>query len=169
MQVEDVYKLVYQAAFGNEHLMTDEGMARQYLLSELESVKADDTEPLIERINIGPGEIGQVAGNVSLVRINLRPFKAGHLDPERLVDAMLASARAFHPDPNMFERSWQEVVQSATSGSLPWTADALREFAEARKAEGYPAIHHSDVYNTNYHPAYRVVTTAEAAKACRVE
>jgi len=157
MQVEDVYKLTHQAAFGNEHLVTDDVMARQYLLSELDGVKADDGEPLIERVN----------GNATVMRVNLRPFKARHLDPQRLVEAMLASARAFHPDPSVFERSWQDIVRSAESGSLPWPADALRAFAATRKTEGYPAVHHSDIYTVRYQPAYRVLTSVEAEKACR--
>jgi hypothetical protein len=159
MQVDDVYKLAHQAAFGNEHLITDEVMARRYLLSELDGVKADDTEPLIERVN----------GIATVVRVNLGPFKARHLDPQRLVEAMLASARAFRPDVNVFERSWEDIVQSAGSGSLPWSADALRAFAAARKTEGYPAVHHSDIYNASYRPAYRVLTSVEAAKACRAD
>jgi hypothetical protein len=154
MQVEDVYKLVHQAAFGNGHLITDEGEARRYLLAELESVKADDTEQLVEA----------VSANVTVVRVNLRPFKARRLDPERLVEAMLASARAFHPDPRVFERDWKTIVDAAAHGSLPWPAEALIAFGNARKAEGYPAIHHSDVYNARYQPAYRVVTSSEASK-----
>jgi len=157
MQVEDVYKLAHQAAFGNEHLITDAGMARQYLLSELNAVNADDTEPLVERLN----------GSGTLVRVNLRPFKARGFDPQRLVDAMLASAKAFHPNPEEFERSWQDIVQAAESGSVPWSADALRTFAAARRAEGYPAVHHSDVYNRRYQPAYRVLTSVEAATAAK--
>ena len=157
MQVEDVYKLVHQSAFGNGHLITDEGAARQALLLELESVKADATEPLFEI----------VTWNASVIRVNLRPFKARSLDPEHLVEAMLASARAFRPDRREFERWWEQIVDAAPyphdDGRLAFSA--LRAFGEARKAEGYPAIHHSDEYNARYKPAYRLVMTAEATKA----
>ena len=157
MQVEDVYKLAHQAAFGNGHLITNEDEARQYLLSELASVKADDSEPLVEG----------VSGNVSIVRVNLRPFKARGLDPERLVEAMLASARTFRPDPGAFERAWRDLVRSAGNGHLPWSADELRAFGAARKTEGYPAVHHSEIYKARYQPAYRVLTLTEAAKAVK--
>jgi len=154
MQVEDVYKLVHQGTFGNGHLITDEAEARRYLLSELESVKADATEEFVEVLD----------GRATIVRVNLRPFKARGIDPQLLVGAMIASAKAIHPDPAAFERSWREIVDAAGRGSLPWSADALRAFAAAKKAEGYPAIHHSDVYVATYSPAYRVVTIEEAAK-----
>jgi len=157
MQVEDVYKLVHQGAFGNEHLVTDESEARRYLLAELESVQADSSEQLVEVLN----------PNGTVVRVNLRPFKARGLDPQRLVESMLASAKAIHPDRDAFEGWWQRIVDAAGRGGLPWSADALRAFAAAKKADGYPAIHHSDVYVAKYAPAYRVLTSLEASKVIK--
>lgn len=147
MQIEDVYKLVYQDAFGNGHLITDAAEARAYLRSELDSVVADGTEPLVESLS----------PDGSVVRVNLRPFKARGTDPKLLVDAMLASAPRLRPRPDAFEKWWQEIVDAAARGAIPFDSAALRSFAAAKKAEGYPAIHHSDAYESRYHPAYRVV------------
>jgi hypothetical protein len=147
MQVEDVYKLVHQAAFGNGHLITDEAGARAYLQSELDSVQADSSEPLIEPLS----------PDGSIVRVNLRPFKARGGDARVLGDAMLASAKRIAPRPALFERWWQEVADAASRGAVPFDAAGLRSFAAARKAEGYPAVHHSTEYEARYHPAYRVV------------
>jgi hypothetical protein len=147
MQIEDVYKLVYQAAFGNGHLITDAAEARAYLRSELDSVAADATEPLAESLS----------PDGSVVRVNLRPFKARGVDPELLVDAMLASAPRLHAQPEAFDRWWQEIVDAAARGTIPFDSAALRSFANAKKADGYPAIHHSAAYESRYHPAYRVV------------
>ncbi len=147
MQVEDVYKLVHQAAFGNGHLMTDAASDRAYLLTELASVTADASEPMIEPLS----------PDGSVIRVNLRPFKARDGDPQQLLDAMAASAQRFRPQPDLFERWWQEIVDGAGRGAIPLDPAALREFAAARKADGYPAIHHSAAYEARYHPAYRVV------------
>ena len=155
MQIEDVYKLVHQAAFGNGHLITDEAAARAYLLSELESVKADAAEPLVEPLS----------PDGSVVRINLRPFKARGVDPQLLGDAMLASARSLHPQPESFDRWWQEIVDAASRRRISFDPAALRSFGATKKAEGYPAIHHSAEYESRYHPAYRVVTRELAARA----
>ncbi len=155
MQVEDVYKLVHQAAFGNGHLITDEAGARGYLQAELDSVAAEASEPLVEPL-IPDG---------SVVRVNLRPFKAKGGDPQALGDAMLASANLLTPQPERFDRWWQEVVEAASAGAVPFDATALRSFGAARKAERYPAIHHSAAYESRYHPAYRVVARELASRA----
>jgi hypothetical protein len=147
MQIEDVYKLVHQAAFGNGHLITDESGARTYLQAEFDSVAANASEPLIESLT----------PDGSAVRVNLRPFKAKGVDLRLLGDAMLTSAPRLRPQPESFDRWWQEIIDAASAGAVPFDAAALRSFGAARKAEGYPAIHHSAEYESRYHPAYRVV------------
>jgi hypothetical protein len=147
MQIEDVYKLVHQAAFGNGHLMTDEAGARAYLQSELDSVSSDASEPLVEALS----------PDGSVVRVNLRPFKARGGDVKSLADAMIASANRFVPQPGRFERWWQDIVDAAAAGAVPFDAAALRSFGAEKKAEGYPAIHHSAEYESRSRPAYRVV------------
>lgn len=155
MHIEDVYKLVHQAAFGNGHLITDAAEARGYLLSELDSVPADAREPLVEALS----------PDGSVVRVNLRPFKARGVDPQLLVDAMLASAPRLGPRPEAFDKWWQEIVEAASRGVISFDPVALRSFAASKKAEGYPAIHHSAAYESRYHPAYRVVLRELAAPA----
>jgi hypothetical protein len=155
MQVADVYKLVHQAAFGNGHLITDEAGARAYLQSEFDSVAADAAEPMVEPLS--PDD--------SVVRLNLRPFKAGGGHLKALGDAMLVSATRLNPQPERFDRWWQEIVGAASAGVLPFDASALRSFGAERKAEGYPAIHHSTDYASRYHPAYRVLTRELASRA----
>jgi hypothetical protein len=147
MQPEDVYKFVHQAAFGNGHLMTDEATDRQYLVAELASVAAEDKEPLVD----------PVTPDGSIVRVNLRPFKARGLDVTKLGDAMIASAKRIQPDRTSFERWWAEVVQASSRRVLPFDAVALQAFASTKQFEGYPAVHHSAVYASRYFPAYRVV------------
>src|SRR5512147_989663 len=150
MQIEDVYKLVHQAAFGNGHLITDEAADRKYLQSEFDSATADADEPLMEPLT----------PDGSVVRVNLRPFKARRGDLGLLGNAMLASAKQLKPHPELFDRWWREIVEAAARGDIPFDAAALRSFGAARKAEGYPAIHHSTAYESAYHPAYRVVLRA---------
>lgn len=150
MQIEDVYKLVHQAAFGNGHLIADEAGARAYLQSEFDSVEADASEPLMDRIS----------PNGTVVRVSLRAFKAQGTDLRVLWDWMLMSDKIQPPGPEAFERWWQQIVDAASARTLSFDAAALRSFGAAKKAEGYPAIHHSAIYSSQYHPAYRVVVLA---------
>lgn len=150
MQPQDLYKLAFQSALGNEHLMNDTAMARRYLLEELESVQPSTEEPLFEKIN--------AAG--SLVRVNLRPFKASGLDPELLVEAMVRTGSTFTPSEQLLESFLGDIRLLALEERIPLTLGELLPYFEQQRAAGFPAVHHSPEYTQRYHPAYRVVLRA---------
>lgn len=147
MQIQDLYKLVYQATMGNEHLMTDSAAVHGYLIHELESIQASVDEPLIEAIS-PDGEV---------VRLNLRPFKARHGDPRALFQAMLQTARTFQKAPERLEQYWHDLEQMAKSGATAFDAAALQSFFREMRKKGFSAVHHSAVYAEKYAPAYRVL------------
>jgi len=147
MQTADAYKFVHQAAFGNGHLITDEAEAREYLRSEIASVSGGATEPLVE----------DVSPDGSVIRINLRPFKASGLDVTKLGDVMIESAKTFTPNRERFEEWWSVVANGVRDRKLPFEGAFLRSFAARLKPKGYPAVHHSEIYAARYQPAYRVV------------
>jgi hypothetical protein len=148
LQVQDVYKLLYQANFGVAHLLTDTAEVRKYLLDELGTM--DTTihgEQLIERISL----------TNEIVRINLRPFKRLQLDPEKLVAAMFLSASQTKPDTEAFYHDWNEFSGLVRYGLLEFPIKDLEEW-NARVAVGnLEPAHHSEQYMEFYKPAYRVV------------
>jgi hypothetical protein len=148
LQVQDVYKLLYQANFGVAHILTDTAEVRKYLLDEIGAM--DTTirgEQLIERIS--PTD--------DIVRINLRPFSRLQLDPEKLVAAMFLSASETKPDTEEFYHDWNEFSGLVRFGLLKFPIKDLEEW-NARVSSGNLApAHHSPQYMENYKPAYRVV------------
>lgn len=147
LQIEDIYKLVYQAAMGNIHLAENTERALEYLKKEFEDIEPDDTLPLIEPISHS-GEI---------VRVNLKPFKAQQRDLEKLGQAMIQSAQSIEPSLTMLLRYWRDVQALAQSGQIPFNEEDLQEFLKKQRKANFPAVHHSEVYRKNYSPAYRVV------------
>jgi hypothetical protein len=147
MQIQDLYKLVYQAALGNEHLMTDSAMVHNYLIRELESVQADSNEPLLEAISF----------DGAAVRLNLRPFKARQGDHRALFQAMMQTARNFQKSPGRLARYLSRLEQMADSGDIPFEATAVQSVFREMREKGYPAVHHSAAYKERYAPAYRVI------------
>jgi hypothetical protein len=147
MQVQDWYKLVFQAALGNEHLMTDSARIHDYLIREFESIPASSDEPLLEEIS-PDGEV---------VRLNLRPFKARQGDHRALFQAMMQTARTFHKSQERLERFLRYLEQMAASGAIPFEAKAMQSFLHEMRDKGYPAVHHSAIYEEKYAPAYRVI------------
>jgi hypothetical protein len=147
MQIQDLYKLVYQAALGNEHLLTDSAMVHDYLIQELESVRADSAEPLLE----------EISSDGAVVRLNLRPFKARNGDHHALFQAMMQTARTFQQSQESLEQHLSDLEQMAGSGAIPFDANAVKSYFREMREKGYPAVHHSAAYKEKYSPAYRVM------------
>jgi hypothetical protein len=151
LQVQDVYKLLYQANFGVAHILTDTAEVRKYLLDELASI--DTTihgEQLIERIS--PTD--------EIVRVNLRPFKRSQLDPEKLVAAMFLSASRTKPDTEGFYHDWNEFSGLVRYGLLEFPIKDLEEWNARVSSGNLEPAHHSKQYTEFYKPAYRVVMRA---------
>lgn len=148
MQVQDVYKLLYQAHFGVGHLMADSDAVRAYLVSEMESISSNaPDEPLVERISTG-GEI---------VRVNLLPFLALNLLPDVLVESMAESAAEWQSDSLMFHREWNEFCSLVRYGLLKFSLEEVIEWDRKVQTGQIEPVHHSKEYSDAYHPAYRVV------------
>jgi hypothetical protein len=147
MEIQDVYKLVYQAAMGNEHLMTDTSAVRRYLMDELNSVDTSTTEPMAETIS-PDGE---------LIRLNLRPYKAARGDVQDLYYAVSATSRWFQKSEKRLQRWWEEIEELGAKHKIPFERDSLRGYFVRIKSEHFPPVHHSASYTQAYRPAYRVV------------
>jgi len=160
IQVQDVYKLLYQANFGIEHLLTDTAGVREYLFDELATMDTTNHgEQLIERISTTD----------EIVRINLRPFKQLQLDPEKLVRVMFLSASETKPDTEGLYHDWNEFASLVRYGFLNFPGADVEEW-DARVAAGklQPA-HHSQKYGELYKPAYRVVRRSVFESTFQIE
>jgi hypothetical protein len=148
LNAQDVYKLLYQSAFGVEHILADSDRVASYLANEMSSI---DTvipgEPLFERISLD-GE---------LVRVNLRPFKVLNLDPSPLVQVMFQSARETIPDTMLFYRLWNEFSALVRFGMLEFSFNDVRVWNIEVEGGTINPVHHSREYSLANWPAYRVV------------
>jgi hypothetical protein len=146
-ELDDLYKLVHQAALGSEHAVTDERAARDWLARELAGMGPGPDEALVEPIS----------PNGAIVRVHLRTCARLGLAPERLLQAFLRTAREFRGSVEAIERSLTEAEHLARDGLLPFERDAVTRFAARMALARFPAIHHSTAYEAVYCPAYRVV------------
>jgi hypothetical protein len=147
---DDIYKLVYQAAMGSEHAVSDERAARAWLLRELDEMGPGPDEPLIDPIS----------PDGSIVRVHLRPFASMGLDAEILLAAFLRTAREFRGSAESIEVGFAEAAGLARDGLFAFDEADVGRFFARMKAAGFPAVRHSAVFRAEYHPAYRVVACA---------
>jgi hypothetical protein len=143
MQIQDVYKLIHQAALGNEHAAPDPESARKWTEREIAEMGDGPSEPVVDPIS-ADGEI---------VRVHLRPFVSRGGSLEKLVEAFIRTANEHRGEIALLESFWATAIRM---GIFP--AADMDEFIQSVKAENYPAVHHSAEYRNAYHPSYRVVS-----------
>lgn len=155
-EADDLYKLSMQAALGAEHAVRDPQTARQRLLREIERLGPGTDEPAVDPIS----------PDGRLARVHLRPFLAAGGDPESLLEAFLATARAHRAAPGRLRRLWSYLLAAAPDPP-PFERAALTECLARYATAGYPAVHHSPAYSARYRPAYRVVDVRRLTAATR--
>ncbi len=154
LRIEDAYKFLFHATRGGEHAVDNEAAARLWLDREWAALGPPRPgEPLWEPL----------AADGRLGRLHLRPYRARGGNPADLHAAFVAGARAYDADPARFRKSWQALgreLQKQPVGHL--TRAEWKRLDRARRAQRYPAIHHSPEYERARRPAYRVLPAAQA-------
>jgi hypothetical protein len=145
LQIQDLYKLLHQAAMGSEHAVRDPEAARNWLTRELAEMGEGISEPLIDTIS----------ADREIVRIHLRPYiSTGHA-PDLLLEAFIRTANECRGDAHLLEQFWQAAINLEYFSTVK-----MEEFIRSMKTQNYPAVHHSPEYEKLYRPAYRVAALA---------
>ena len=150
MTTTDLYKLTHQAAFGAEHAISDSAVAAGWLQREWNEMGVAPRTQLFD--TIAPGG--------TLVRLNLRAWRAAGGDHSAVLGAFLATGRATRRDTTTFERYWTTITRMAEMKRLGFDPGALQRLGDSMRVRGYPAMNHSSRYRSAYHPAYRVIDPA---------
>ncbi len=143
LEIQDVFKFLYQSCFGCEHLACD----FEYALKRIntEKVEADmDKLPAVEMLE---GDF---------CRIHLSIFESG-LSPHTLCKLFLMSAEPQANGLSLLEERLQELTELSDKGLLPFSDAEIKEAIYNWKKDDYPPCHHSESFSNFYHPAYRVV------------
>ena len=149
LEEQDVFKYLYQSAFGCEHMVSDENKALDFIKREYSSLQSvsnsQKTEPL--------------AGDYS--RVSLGCIRDG-LKPETLAKLFTLSAKKEPDGKILLEQSLEIAKELVSLGILPFTLDRFCKRLDEWRAAGYPAIHHSEAFRSHYAPSYRVISNAFA-------
>lgn len=147
MEIQDLYKLAYQAAMGAEHAASSLDFIQQRLMRELGGLTEGPKEPLFDPISPD----GRV------LRVHLRPFIQSGGDPLKLSRVFLEGASAMQGTPHLLALFCLEVQQQADAGEILFKSNELEQYFADRQAGKYQPVHHSAIYRATYKPAYRVV------------
>jgi len=147
MQVQDLYKLLHQAALGSEHAVRDEKAARNSLERELAEMCTGPDDPLIDPLSPD----GQI------LRVHLRPYIRGGKDPETLLRAFIQTANEWCGSPKKLKEYGAVAARITQAGTGLIRREEIEAYFSELEEQEFPAVHHSDVYKRLYRPAYRVV------------
>lgn len=149
MKPQDVYKMIFQAVFGAEHLLQDKEAAHGYFQREFEAV-CPIKEPLYEQID------------VNRYRVNLGAWKMRNLPSEWLFRLFVCSVeKAERSEDERQQTFWQYVREAEAmicSGVFSFSGKEFEAYTAEYKKEGLRAVHHSEEYRQAENPSYRLVS-----------
>jgi hypothetical protein len=174
MQIDDVYKLLHQAATGAAHAapnsLSSAAHAAPNSLSSAAQAAPSSTLPsvadVLKRLRDevrslvpGPTEplIDPISPDGQLARVHLRAYVAAGHDLAALAHAFVATANDRPPDWNKLERFCGCLGDFADSGEISFKSEDVRVYVARVVADRYPVAHHSELFRNVYRPAYRVV------------
>ena len=143
LEVADIFKFIFQSAFGCEHLVSSEERALNYIKEELKRVSVDES-PRIDKLD----------GNYSRVYLSCLNDE---VTPEVMAKYFCLSAKI---EPDGKEKLLEKIAvarELILDGTIALSLSDFDELHERWREAGYPAIHHSETFREAYHPAYRVI------------
>jgi hypothetical protein len=147
MQLDDIYKLLHQAALGPGHAVENPAAARKRLDEEIAAL-GEAPDELLQDV---------ISPDGRLARVHLRSYLAGGGEPETLHRAFVATANSYPASPDKLARFCGCLGDLAAAGGLPFARDVVVAYFDRVARNSYPAIHHSEAYRDAYRPAYRVI------------
>ena len=144
MQPTDLFKFLYQSAFGCEHLVASRADAVDYIKREYETM-----EPSLENATIEP-----LDGAYS--RVPLAILKDG-MTPETLGALFCRSAKCEQDGMGSLLEKLEIAKKMVAEGAFCFSDAEFSSALETWRAEGFPSVHHSEIFREVYRPAYRVI------------
>ncbi|HEV8644537.1 MAG TPA: hypothetical protein VGR01_03095 [Burkholderiales bacterium] len=147
MQLDDIYKLLHQAALGPGHAVKDAAAARAWLEKE-----AAELGP-------GPAETEKdiISPDGRLARVHLRSWVTAGRSLDDLNRAFVETANSYPPSRERLEKFCGCLGDLAAAGGIPFAQQEVVAYFDRIAQGSYPVVHHSKTYTDAYKPAYRVV------------
>ncbi len=143
LEMQDLFKFLYQSAFGCEHLVSSLEAATAFISKEYAGIDYEE-EHTIEPLD----------GTYS--RVPLTCLRHG-LCAHTLGSLFVASAKQEKNGlPDLLQKL-NVAKELVIEGFLPFRQKDFEDAAAEWAAKGYPAIHHSDAFREAYKPSYRVI------------
>lgn len=145
LQIQDLFKFIYQSSFGCEHLLSSQGTVTEYIQKEYDSI-SHHNQATIELLDGG------------YCRVPLSYLDQG-LHADTLGKLFFFSAQKEENGQKDLIKKLNAAKDLISQKRLPFTLDEFEKAVQEWEANGYPAVHHSEVFREAYHPSYRVIAS----------
>lgn len=149
--LQDIYKTMFQDRFGVAHMLAPRERVKEYITTETELANGD-TQHYTEAC----GWRGDY------VRVDLRAIRDDIISADELTDAFMESAELgieiTTESIEAWQREWNEIID--VCHPILSRLDGFKRDSLAIVqliADGNYVMHHSEEYNANYAPHYRIV------------
>lgn len=143
LQIEDIFKFLYQSAFGCEHLLPEPEAAAEFIRKEAEGM-AEQSSALVEALD-GP-----------YCRVSLAYLRQG-LSPETLAKLLCLSAVHEPKGKAALLEKLDAAKALVRDALLPFTLPEFLDAVAQWESRGFSPLHHSETFRQTYHPAYRLI------------
>ena len=144
LQIRDIFKYLHQSTFGCEHMVSDEEKAVSYIKSEYENCR-----------NTNKAKTEILDGD--FCRVHLSHLSDG-LCAETLGRLFYMSGQEKTGSLSALQDKLTVARNLICENALPFSSEDFDKELDDWKNNGFPAIHHSDVFRKAYNPAYRVIS-----------
>ena len=146
--LQDLYKSFFQDRFGPGHLVSDTSAAGNYLRYEL-----NNSENFHEIYYEPTGYEN------NYYRVNLSVLKENKISYQKYFDAFLRSVEKIDLDAiSEWKEEWSRIEEVIISMNLDLeNFEEDLEMIRSVLEQGKYAVHHSEIYNSEYHPHYRII------------
>lgn len=142
LQLQDIFKYIYQSSFGCEHMVPSLDAVTDYMRKEYEN--AVFSSELYDKLD---GEYTRVHFSVLQQGLSINTF----------AKLFYLSAKKEANGEKELENKLSAVRELISENILKVSLSDFENQAAQWKENGYPAVHHSDVFRKVYSPAYRII------------
>jgi len=148
MQIQDIYKLLFQGTMGVDHYLPNSQTFEEKLAAEMDHILADSSLPLWEAIR----------PDGKIVRLNLAACKSRTCEISYIASLCYWTANLFQGDLGDLKNAWNTFQRLCHSHRIQkFPLDLVDQFSHQIEKNRFLPMHHSKIYQQAYKPAYRLV------------
>ena len=144
MQIQDLFKFLYQSSYGCEHLVSSIEEVTDYIKKEYNSI----TQGMESEVEPLDGKYSRVP--LSYLNKGLSANTFGKL--------FFLSAKKEENGLYELKQKLKKAEELISNNQLPFSKVDFKKAIIEWKEKNYCAIHHSEIFNKFYKPSYRVIS-----------